>query len=204
MLCGVALVERPVGTLTVFTFLYERTEASISDFISSGWNRTTIRRSLGRLLSLELIQMSKTSRFPRFKKMYTLTSSGSYLAGYVRLAEEVCKGCGLFSLEEISRLPKGCLRVIVHFSRRGWHGLSSLLKDTQLSAKQAYRCLATLEEKGVLVIQRKREERERILACRLRPEASRVSLVFDALDGALDRTLRGLGENRHRLPTDQE
>ena len=187
----IALIEKPVGTICVFTFLHRLKEATITDFIGSGWNRRTTKQSLDKLLKLGLVDRMETSRFPRFEKKYRLTPSGVYVSKFVGMVKEACDKHERFSLEKVSRSPKGCMRLLVHFSREGWEGISDLTKKTQLSANQAYKCLRALENVGVLAMKRRKRGRAEILSCKLTSDGSRTSLCFDALESTLDRALRG-------------
>lgn len=185
----IALVEKPVGTLRVLTFLHEFEKATMTDFITSGWNRRTIEQSLKRLMSLGLIEKTKISQFPRFKKEYGLTSSGVYVAKYAEMARDACRELGGLSFREALGFPKGCMRILVYLSRREWRGTSELLKETELSANQIYRCLSALEKEGFIVVERESIRKKVILSCGHAPRIGKLLMSFDALDGALERAL---------------
>ena len=185
----IALIERPVGTLAVFTFLHKRGEATISDFVNSGWNRRTVERSLKKLLKLAFVRRKKVSRFPRFEKRYSLTQSGIYVARFANMLREACNQQKSHSLDDLLRSPKGCMQVFVYLSRKGWRGISDLLKETGLSANQAYKCLKKLDAEGYLSIELEKTRRTRMLSCKLTAKGNRVSIILDALDMALARTV---------------
>ena len=185
----IAHVERPVGTLNVFIFLHNSKDATMTDFISAGWNRRTIERSLKRLVKLDLVDKRQTSRFPRFEKRYSLTPSGTYVARFADTLKETCERCARYSFEEMKNLPKGSMPLLVYFSRREWQGISDVLKETGLSANQAYKCLRALEKAAILSIEQQDGRRTRILSCKLTSMGSRISLVVDALASALEKSL---------------
>lgn len=186
----IALVERPVGTLTVFHFLHKLQETTITDFIQSGWNRRTIEKSLKRLVKLGLVDRKQTSQFPRFEKRYSLTQSGAYIAGFVNMLKEACDKHEEVCLEDMSRYPKGCLRLLVYLSREKWKGITNLLKETGLSANQAYKCLRALDSAGILSVDRTKKLRTKVISCESTPVGNQVSIRLDAIDSALDRILQ--------------
>lgn len=183
---GVGSFEKPKLALRVLLFLRRNGKTSVLNMLSEGWNRKTTEASLRKLEELDLVGIEKRESFPRFEKAYYLTDRGGYVADFVRhLKKELSSTFGM-ELEEFSRLPKGCMPILVSMHRRGYEGISRMLKRLNLSPHQAYRCLDSMKSNGILIREKCQRGKRMVSFYSLSERGLSLAVAVDALDRALE------------------
>jgi DNA-binding PadR family transcriptional regulator len=186
---GVALVERPVLTMRVLLFLQERRGATLSDMMQRGWNRCTTEASLRKAVSYDLIERQSEGSFPRFRKTYSLTEKGEYVARFVRLLEREADQCLKDSEVDFCRIPKGCLVILANLCRKRVVSISKALRDLSISPNQLYRCLTFMEERGIVSRTEHKMGSRIISTFTLSEKGFSLAAIADALDSALQRVI---------------
>lgn len=178
-------MERPVLVMRVLLILQSGNKNTLSDMVKEGWNRRTTEASLKKATSLGLVESHSEGSFPRFMKTYSLTGAGEHIAGFVRLLEKQAGECLKDTDEDFCRIPKGCLAILACMSRKRLASISTLLGDLEISPSQLYRCLAFMNEKGIVIRGERRRGSGISTGCVLSEAGASLATVSDALDMAL-------------------
>ena len=182
---GVAAIERPVLALEVLQFLKKHNNTCMSEMVSEGWNKRTLASTLKKLRDVQLIEVEPRGSFPTFEKTCHLTDRGDYVAHFViHLEEELISSSGM-DLDEFSRLPKGCMVILILILQRGYQGISRVIEELGISPHQIYRCLSSMESKGILYRQEHQKGRRTVSSFHLSERGISVAVAVDALDKAL-------------------
>jgi len=178
-------VERPVLAMRVLLILQSGNKNTLSDMVKEGWNRRTTEASLKKATSLGLVESHSEGSFPRFMKTYSLTGAGEYIARFVRLLEKQAGKCLKDTDEDFCRIPKGCLVILAYMSRKRFASISTVLVDLEISPSQLYRCLAFMNEKGIVTRGERRRESEISTAYILTEAGASLATISNGLDMAL-------------------
>jgi CTP-dependent riboflavin kinase len=90
-------------------------------------------------------------------------------------------------MEDFSKLPKGSTNILTYILDRGYDSISRMLEKLSMSPHQAYRCLAWMESKGILLREEYNKGKRMISSYRLSKKGILVAVAVDALDKALKR-----------------
>lgn len=153
--------------------------------VSEGWNRRTVQSSVRILRKLKLLDVKASGAFPRFENKYYLSKKGLYVADFVRHLREILRLSLGMTMEDLPKLPKGCMSVLIYLLSRRYKGITRMLEELSISPHQAYRCLASLESKGILRREEHRRGKTTVSFFRLSENGVLVAVAMDALDRAL-------------------
>jgi DNA-binding HxlR family transcriptional regulator len=182
---GVGSFEKPKLALRVLLFLRRNGKTGVLNMLPEGWNRKTAVSSLMKLEELNLVSMETHKSFPRFEKRYCLTQKGEYVANFVRhLEAELSSSFGM-DLDDLSNLPKGCLPILVYILSRRYQGISRMLNELNISPHQTYRCLSSMESRGILCREEHHSGKRIVSSYCLSENGVLVAVAVDALDKAL-------------------
>lgn len=185
---GVASLERPVLALRILLFLQRSDKRTLSGMFSQRWNRRTLEASLRRLKELELIEVEAHGSFPRFEKEYVLTQKGDYVTKFViHLKEELRSSLGM-DMNDFSKLPKGSTDILIYILDKGYDSISRMLEKLSMSPHQAYRCLASMGSKGILLREEYYRGKRKVSSFSLSEKGILVAVAVDALDKALKKS----------------
>jgi DNA-binding MarR family transcriptional regulator len=166
-------------------FLHENYEMSPSEMISHGMNRRTLESSLDKMSEIGLVGFKEHSTFPRFGRTYHLTEKGVRIIPFLTHLEDQLRLCSEGEIECISRLPKGCLEILVHKLHNPNHGVTRVRRELEMSPSQIYVCLDFMIEKEIILREKRRASNRVASSYRLSKRGTDVAIAAHALNGIL-------------------
>ncbi len=182
---GIASLQKPILIPRVLHFLQESNEATLSDMISQGMNRRTADSSLRKMAESGLVDFTKRSAFPEFKKVFRLTPKGLRIVPFLAHLEKELRSCSGGEIGCISELPKGCMPILVHKFNNPNHGISRIIKELRMSPSQINLCLKYLVDRGVLSKEERKAGNRIVSSYSVSDKGCDVAIAAHALDRAL-------------------